>query len=360
MFDAVNSIERKYSPFLQNAKTSSGASVEAAAAQAAHDILSALYPSQQSVFDEALAETLNSIPPGLARQGIDVGAATAASVIAWRNNDRWDAVPPEFMPPALPGLWQPTPPGFGSAVLTHFADVVPFAILSNTQFLPPPPPLLTSEEYAEALNEVKSVGALVSASRTPEQELVAKLHASVGTRANPPSVWNGVARDVSRSQGLNLIETARLFALMNVAFHDALQTSFTSKYYYMLWRPVTAIRRADEDSNPDTEADPDWVPLLSAPRYPTYAGNAAALSTASARILARFFGRDDIPFEVFFEGTGTESWTRSYASFSECAEEQARSRIHGGIHFSFDSVASQEFAVELADWVFDWNIVPLK
>jgi hypothetical protein len=235
---------------------------------------------------------------------------------------------------------------------------VPFAIESNTQFFPPPPPLITSPEYAEAFNEVKRLGAKVSADRTDDQTLVALLHASVGTRASPQTVWNGVVRDVSRSRGLNLIETARLFALLNVAFHDALQTSFTSKYFYRLWRPVTAIRRADEDSNLATDAAPDWEPLLNAPPYPTYAGNAAALSAASARILARFFGTDDIAYDVYFEGTGAENWTRSYSGFWEFADEQARSRIYGGIHFAFDSAASQQFAVKLADWVFEWHMVP--
>ena len=358
IFDAINSIEQQYTPFRHSAKASSGASAEAAAAQAAHDILSALYPSRQSVYDEALVATLESIPSGRAYQGIEIGAAVAADVLAWRSNDRWNAVPSAYVLPALPGFWQPTPPAFGAAVLTHFPDVVPFAIESNTQFLPPPPPLITSPEYAEAFNEVKKLGAKVSADRTDEQTLVALLHASVGTRASPQTVWNGVVRDVSRSRGLNLIETARLFALLNVAFHDALQTSFTSKYFYRLWRPVTAIRRADEDSNPATDAAPDWEPLLNAPPYPTYAGNAAALSAASARILARFFGTDDIAYDVYFEGTGAENWTRSYSGFWEFADEQARSRIYGGIHFTFDSAASQQFAVKLADWVFEWHMVP--
>jgi hypothetical protein len=236
--------------------------------------------------------------------------------------------------------------------------VEPFAVASGTQFLPPAPPVLTSEAYAEAFNEAKALGAVSSPSRTADQTLVARLYAGIGTRATPNTLWNGVARDVARARGLDLLETARLFALMNVVFHDALQTSFASKYFYGLWRPVTAIRRADEDSNEATDADPGWTPLLNAPPYPTYAGNAAALSAASARALARFFGTDDIPFEVFFVGTEGPGWTRAYASFWQFAEEQADSRVYGGIHFSFDSAASQETAVELVDWVFERFMVP--
>jgi hypothetical protein len=356
MFDAINSIEQRYYPYLFTAKTAAGASAEAAAAQAAHDLLFALYPSQQPVYAEALAATLASIPPGPARQGREVGATIAADVLAWRSNDRWDAAPPSYVLPPLPGLWQPT--GASAATFTHSPNVVPFAVESSTQFLPPPPPLITSAEYAEAFNEVKGLGAKVSAERTADQTLVALLHASVGTRANPQTVWNGVARDVSRSRALGLLETARLFTMLNVAFHDAILTSFTSKYYYHLWRPVTAIRRADEDSNPATEPDPVWEALLNSPPYPTYAGNAAALSAASARVLARFFGTNAIAFNVVFAGTGAESWTRSYSGFSEFADEQARSRIYGGIHFSFDSIASQRMAVGVADWVCDWFMTP--
>jgi hypothetical protein len=210
---------------------------------------------------------------------------------------------------------------------------------------------------------VKRLGAKNSAERTADQTLVANLHASVGTRSTPITLWNGVARDVSKSRNLSLIETARLFALLNVAFLDAVQTSFAGKYSYHLWRPVTAIRRAGEDLNPATESDPEWQPLISSPRYPTYPGNAAALSAASARILARFFGTDAISFDVYFEPIDTvinpAGWTRSYASFWQCADEQARSRVYGGIHFSFDSVASQNSAVKIADSIFESFMVPL-
>ena len=362
MFDAVNAIERRYTSFLFDGQASSGASEVAACAQAAHDILTALYPSRQPIYDAALAATLAAIPAGRAQQGANIGATVAAQVLVWRSSDRWDAVPPAYAPPELPGYWQPTPPSFGTAVFTHFPDVVPFAIESGTQFVAPPPPFLNSADYAEAFNEAKRLGAKNSTDRTADQTLVANLHASVGTRATPISVWNGIARDVSRSQALGLVDTARLFALLNVAFLDAVQTSFAGKYGYHLWRPVTAIRRAGEDLNPATDPDSEWQPLLSSPRYPTYPGNAAALSAASARILARFFGTDAIAFDVFFESTdpaiNPNGWTRSYSSFWQCADEQARSRVYGGIHFTFDSVASQQSAVELADWVFECTLVP--
>ena len=360
IFDAVNSVERRYSPFHVEVRSSMGASTEAAAAQAAHDILSALYPAQQVIYDNALSAVLTGIPPGRARQGSRVGASVAAKILAWRSTDRWNAVPPAYVLPPLPGFWQPTPPGLTPAAFTNYPGVVPFATESGTQFLPPPPPLITSAEYAAAFNKVRDVGAANSAVRTDDQTLVAQLYAGVGTRSNPNTVWNGVARDMSRAQSLNLLDTARLFALMNAVFHDALQTSFTAKYRYGLWRPVTAIREADTDSNSATTEDDTWTSLITAPPYPTYAGNAAALSAASARALALFFGTDAIAFDVTFEGPtpGTQGPTRSYSGFWEFADEQARSRIYGGIHFTFDSDASQEMAVELVDWVFARFMVP--
>jgi hypothetical protein len=133
--------------------------------------------------------------------------------------------------------------------------------------------------------------------------------------------------------------------------HDGLQTSFTSKFVYGLWRPVTAIRRADEDLNPDTHSDSAWTPLLSTPTYPTYAGNVACLSAAAARALQLAFGRDDVPFSVTWPRTmGLPDVTRHFTGFWQLADQQARSRIHGGIHFQFDSDASQAACVKVPEF----------
>jgi hypothetical protein len=189
--------------------------------------------------------------------------------------------------------------------------------------------------------------------RTPEQTLLAQLFAGVNALPNFIGVWNNVTRDVAASQGLSLLDTARLFALVNVSFNDGIQTSFTSKFIYDLWRPVTAIRRADEDANDATDADGDWTPLLVTPPYPTYAGNAACLSTAVSRALALTLGQDDIPFSVtWVRPMGLPNETRYYNGFAELAEQQARSRVHGGIHFQFDSDASSSACRQVADYVY--------
>jgi hypothetical protein len=356
MFDAINSIEKTYTPYHVQVPASRGASREAAAAQAARDVLVALFPANEQMFDALLASQLNGIAPGLSRQGETIGSQVAEAILEWRQDDGWPQVvapDPGYVLPTFPGLWQPTPPGFSPPTLTFYSDVRPFGLLSSTQFLPPPPPALNSERYAADFNEVKQLGAAASAVRTVEETLLAELFAGVNTTTTYMGVWNNVARDVASAHGLSLADTARLFALMNVSFHDGLQTSFTSKFAYQLWRPVTAVRRADEDLNDSTEADAVWTPLLTTPPYPSYAGNASCLAAASARSVALILGRDDLAFSVTWARTGgLPDETRFYTALSQLIEEQARSRIYGGIHFQFDSDASEAVCPQVAEYIF--------
>jgi hypothetical protein len=239
--------------------------------------------------------------------------------------------------------------------------VLPFALLTSTQYLPPPPPTLTSARYATDLNETKMLGSVGSVFRTPEQTLMAQLFAGVNTTIGFIHVWNIVLAETAQSQGLSLIDTARLFALLNVAIHDGLQTSFTSKFVYGLWRPVTAIRRADEDLNPATDPDPTWTPLLTTPPYPSYAGNAACLAAAAARALQLGFGRDNIPYSITWVRTmGLPAVTRSFTGFSDLANQQARSRIHGGIHYQFDSDASQFACPKVSEFTYSHFMLPQR
>lgn len=362
MFDAINSIEEVYTPYFGQVKASRGASAEAAAAFAARDVLAALYPAQSAAFDTLLADQLAGMPPGLVRQGEAIGHAVAAAVLKWRQNDGWPATvapDPTYVLPPFPGLWQPTPPANSSAVFTFFPDVRPFAMLTSTQFLPPPPPTLTSARYADDFNEVKLLGSVNSAARTPDETLMSQVHAGVNTQVGFFHVWNRVAADAAQRQGLSLIDTARTFVLLTVGLHDGLQTSFTSKFAYGFWRPVTAIRRADEDLNPATDADPLWTPLLATPPYPSYAGNVACLSAASARALQIAFGRDDIPFTVTYPRTmGLPTETRDYAGFSDLAQQQTRSRILGGIHFEFDHDASRTYCPKVPEFTAGRFMVP--
>jgi hypothetical protein len=368
MFDAINSIEERYTPYLVRVKGSRGASAEAAAAAAARDVLAALYPMQQAAFDALLASQLAGIPPGLAKQGVAIGQAAARAVLEWRKHDGWPATQaavtapdPTYVLPPFPGLWQPTPPANSFATFTFYSQVRPFAMFTATQFLPPAPPTLTSERYATDFNEVKLLGSVDSMVRSPDETLWAQIHAGVNTQVGFFHVWNGVAGDVAQRHGLTLLDTARAFVLLTVALHDGLQTSFTSKFTYGVWRPLTAIRRADEDLNPETDADADWTPLLATPPYPAYAGNVACLSAASARALQIAFGEDDIPFTVVYPRTmGLPTETRTYDGFSDLAQQQADSRIFGGIHYRFDNEASQAYCVKAPEFAAERFMRPRK
>ena len=347
MFDAVNSIDGSHTPYLTDVPGSQNASIEAAAAQAAHDILAGLYPTRVAIFDTELAISLQGIDESRAQQGIRVGQIVAERLLAVRVNDGWSVTPPPYSLPPTPGNWQPAP---GLAAFTHYPSVTPFGITSSTQFKPNAPPALTSAEYAADLNEVKEIGSVNSITRTADQTKVAQLWAGVGTPTNFLFVWNNVARTVALARGITTVEKARLFALTNMALHDALQTTFASKFQYGLWRPVTAIRRADEDGNANTAADPAWSSLIVNPPYPSYAGNNAAIGTSQSTILALFFGRDDLTFQHTWEGVGGA--TRSYAGFSAMADEEARARVYGGVHFTFDNVAGQSVGRKVANYIF--------
>jgi hypothetical protein len=349
MFDAVNSIEGTYTPYLTEVPSSRKASIEVAAAQAAHDVLVALYPTRQAVFDAELADSLSGTSFIRASRSIRVGQIVAERLLAVRANDGWNTAGPTYVLPMTPGNWQPVAPST-AAGFTQFPSVLPFAITSGTRFAPNPPPAMTSEEYARDFNEVKEIGSETSTTRTADQTQVARLWANVNTPTLLWYVWNNVARTVAIQRNNTTAENARLFALLNIASHDALQTTMTSKFVHGLWRPITAIRRADEDGNPNTAPDVNWTSLLGNPPYPTYAGNAAAIGTSQATILALVFGRDDIRYQHTWEGAGGA--TRSYSGFNQMANEQERSRVYGGIHFTFDQTAGQSAGRNVANYVF--------
>jgi hypothetical protein len=368
MFDSVNAIERSYSAYRVMVKASSGASEEAAAAQAAHDILWALIPTAEAraVFDAALAARLATIDPDRARQGVAIGRATAAEILAWRESDGWTNPPPTYVLPPIAGLWQRSPPGFLPAGGTVFPGVEPFALLTSTQYLPRRFPELDSAEYAADFNEVKALGRVDSLVRTPEQTQLALLFAAVisTTSTSNIALWNNVARDVAGARLLSLIEAARVYALLNATINDSLQTAHASKFVYGLWRPVTAIERADEDLNSATEREPGWMPLLITPPYPSHASNMACVGAGAARLLADVFGTNDVAITAKWydntAATGTPVAIRNYAGFRQRAEDQGRSRVYGGIHFTFELAASQESCPKVADYAFENYATPAE
>jgi hypothetical protein len=355
IYDAVNAIDRSYTPFFADVKASRGASLEAAAAQAAHDTMVALFPAHRARFDATLAADLAGIPPGRARQGVAVGQAVAQQILAWRSTDGSDAQVP-YTPGSGPGVWQRTPPAFAAAVAPHWGAVTPFGIPSGSAFRAPPPPALTSAAYTADFNEVKSVGAAGSITRTAEQSQIAQFWYGGAGTFTPIGYWNQIAQDVAQRHGNSLVQDARLFALLNMAQADASFAVWDAKYTYNFWRPVTAIRAADTDGNPATAPDPAWASFLITPAHPSYNSGHSGLSGAAAAVLADFFGTDAVPFS--FSSDSLPGVTRSYASFSAAMQEAGDSRVYAGIHFRFDCVAAQVIGRSVGDYVMDHFLLP--
>jgi hypothetical protein len=364
VFDAVNSVERDYKPYLVKARAPRGASPEAAAAVAAHDVLVGLVPARRADFDAALAASLAAIPDGPAEDaGVTLGRTVAGAMLAARRDDGMD-VPTPYTPGTDPEDWQPTPPGFAPALLPQFGTMEPFAIRSPDQFLGAPPPSITSDAFGRAFDEVKSVGAANSTTRTADQREMALYWAGPSGTYQPPGQWNRIARTVATAQGNSLGENARLFALLNFGICDAGLTSWNTKFTYNFVRPVTAIRNAASDGNPDTAADPTWTPLLGTPPHPAYNSAHSLLSAAAATVLGNFFGDDSIAFqdtsEITPSGAAGATVTRSFDGFLEAAEEAGASRIYGGIHWSFDNTAGLSAGRDVGRFVSHHLLHPIN
>jgi membrane-associated phospholipid phosphatase len=355
IYDAVNAIDRSYTPLFAHVQASHGASLEAAAAQAAHDTLAALFPAHQPAFDATLAADLAGIPPGRARQGVAVGRAVAQQILAWRATDGSDAQV-SYVPGTGPGVWQPTPPAFAPAVAPQWGQVTPFAIPSDSAFRPPPPPALTSAQYTAAFDEVKSLGAANSTTRTAEQSEIARFWYGAAGTFTAGGYWDQIAQGVAQQRGDSLVQNARLFALLNLAQADSTFAVWDAKYTYNFWRPVTAIRAADSDGNPATAPDPAWTPFLVTPAHPSYISGHSGVSGASAAVLAAFFGSDAIPFSL--SSDSLPGVTRSFASFSATAQECSDSRVYAGIHWRFDVAAGQAVGGEVGTYVASHFLLP--
>jgi hypothetical protein len=350
IFDAVNGIERRYTPYHVDFAAPRGASRRAAAIEAAHNTLVALFPSQKSTLEGELAASLASLsgddddPED--SQSIDLGLAwgqlVANDILAWRSSDGFNTVLPPVTGGLAPGQWRPTPPTFQSMVFPQVATMLPYAIASPSQFRPAGPPALNSAQYAANFNETRTLGGATSSIRTAEQTLVANYWAG-----NASVSWNRVASALAIAHHTTLSENARLFALMNLALADATVAGWDSKLYFMSWRPVTAIPLADS-LNPDTAADPNWTPLLVTPRHPEYISAHLIFSSASAGVLAAYFG-DDTTFSL--ESVGLPGVFRTYNSFSSALDEITLARILAGIHFRSACVDGRTMGTAIAQYV---------
>jgi membrane-associated phospholipid phosphatase len=353
MFDAVNDIAARFSPYLVRRSTEPRtASPVAAADQAAHDVLLALYPDFQSMLDAQLQEDLGQIADGPEKtSGIAEGAAVAADVVAFRVNDGSNITPPPFKAGSAPGDYQLTPPNFAPADFRQWPGVALFALARADEFRPVPPPQLTSEEYVSVFNEVKSLGIAASTTRTADQTVIGKFW-----NGNIQDFWNEIAQTAVAAHNLSLLQSARLFALLNISLADTTISFFEAKYTYSFWRPVTAIRLAGEDNDPRTQADPNWLPLSNktAPD-PSYPGAHSAISFAGAQVMRATFG-DRFTFDVTSESL--PGVTRHFTSFTAAAEEAGLSRIYAGQHFRTDHNAGKLLGQQVAESVIDTMLLP--
>ena len=324
IYDATVAIEGGYEQFVASPTVSRPASTAAAVAAAARGVLVVRVPGQAASVDAQYAAYLATIPDGPAKtNGISVGEQVAAAILGWRAGDGFDNVVPWVQPPPGPGVFEPVFPGT-TPVDVKLKQVRPLTLTSNDQFRPDGPSPLTSAEYAEDFNEVKAYGRVDSAVRTPEQTEVARFWAD-----NTAIQWPRAQRALAVEKALSLSETARMLALTQVATADALLACFDAKYHYLFWRPIHAIRRADTDGNPATEADPSWTPLLFV-NHPEYPGAHGCGTTAVTQTLRKFFGTDKVAFSVDSTVTGT---TRYYDRFKDAAKEVYDARTWAGLHF---------------------------
>jgi PAP2 superfamily len=349
VFDAVNGVERRYTPYHVDPAAPRGASRDAAAASAAYTALVALIPSQKPLFDQQFATTVTQLsddplaPGQSVSRGLAWGKTVADDILAWRASDGFGAVLPPYVGGTAAGDWQPTPPLFGPPLFRQFANMTPFALTSPSQFLPSGPPALTSARYAHDLDEVEMLGSASSATRTAEQTQTAVFWQT----DTPAAMWNRVADQLAETNDTTLTQNARMLALMNIALADATIGIWNAKNTYNFWRPVTAIRAL---------VDPTWTPLLPTPAFQEYPSAHSGLSNAAASVLASFYG-DDTSFSVISAGLpGVE---RDFTSFSSAVQQIADARISAGFHFRFSVIDGAALGGQVADYIVQTLMQPL-
>jgi len=359
--DAVQSYQQRFEPYVTLVPGATGSPVAAVAA-AAHDILVHQFPAQASSLDTTYQNYLTSHSLLPNDPGVFVGQHAAAAIVIARSGDGSFPDPlhpnlPTFTGGLNPGEWRPTLPAFASMAVPWLGDVTPFALKDSSQLRPdPPPPALNTGEYTHAYNEVKALGAKFGSARTPEQTELALFWAT-----NYIPTWAAVMRDIATANLSDFGDTARLFALTAVAAADAVICTWNTKKFYNSWRPITAIQLGDTDGNPNTRADPGWLPLINTPNYPDYTSGANNFTSAVTRSLALFFGTDAMTFTVGWVTTGNPpptNTTRTYDSFSAAMDDVVNARVMEGIHFRFSDTVGRRTGKRSADWAFSHVMGP--
>lgn len=340
VFEAVNSITGDYRPYLGNIVAPHGASAKAAAIEAAYRVLSTYFPASVStLLDPARAKSLALIPDGQAKSaGIATGDAAASAMITLRANDGSSPAQFKVPGPAVPGEWQATPScpivnGIAVGTFFQWQNVTPFGIPGVSAFLLDPPPALASNKYAKAYNEVMTVGSLDSTERPPDRAEVVLYYAVT----SPVQVFNQAARQVAQEQGRSLSENARALALINMAINDSLVASFFNKYHHNFWRPQTAVHAGDTDGNRKTDPDPNFLPFIVTPCFPSYPSNHGSGSNGGAEVMRRLYG--EAGHSITLSNPAVPNTILQYTSFRQITDDISDARVYGGIHFRFDQTA---------------------
>ena len=394
IFDAINATTGQYHSFTGIQSAPHPFSTASAVAQAAHDTLVSLYPSQKAAFDQDLADNLLGIPGEPPKNnGVAFGKQIAAAVLAARVGDGAEIPEPrlgiDYFTSNLPGHWRQDPISLIPIALgAHWGGCKPFVIKSGSQFLAPPPPALTSAAYTTAYNEAKNFGGEgihTATQRTPEQTFIGTFWAYDGTPSlcAPPRLYNQITVHIANQTKLRPLQLARLLALVNVAMADTAIAVWESKYHYDFWRPITAIRESDTGAGDGNDAttigDPTFMPLGApasnlvgpnfTPPFPAYPSGHAGLGGALFETIRRFYGTDHIGFTFVsdeFNGVTKDDQgnvrpylPRSFSTLSQAEDENGQSRIYLGIHWHFDKTAGIRQGERVADYVFNHAFRPI-
>ena len=340
VFDAVNAIDHRFQPYLFTTEAPAGASQDAAAAAAAHRVLVHYFPAQQTSLDAQFTATLAGISDTGTNiaAGVSVGEASAQALIAARANDGLLANVP-YTPPVGPGFYQRTPPAFAAPLTPWLGRMVPFTMTSAGQFFPDEGPTpLDSQDWIDDYNETKTLGALNSSVRTPEQTEIGLFWTE-----HTGQQYARAFRELAILKGLNTSDTARFMAMLWAGYADAGIGCWNAKFSFSFWRPVTAVRAGG--GNPALTADPNWSPLANTPAHPEYPAAHGCATGAVSTILADFFGSTDLQFSVDSLVTQT---THTFDSTKDLLSEVERARIYAGFHYHHSVIQGKVLGTKVA------------
>jgi len=350
MFDAVNSIERRYRPYLLQLSADPATSKEAAAAAAAAAVLATIDEKTAGEMKVALANYLAPLPDGATKSdGVKLGEAVATRMLEVRANDGSGA-PDAYRPRTTPGVYVST----AIPISSMWPNMKPFVLKNASQFRPGPPVSLESKEWATDYNELKDAGGQISAKRTAQQTEIAQFWL-----VGPPVAYHPFVRQLVIANQMNVVDSARLMALVSIGLTDAIIAVLDAKYHYNFWRPITAIRNGDNDGNPATDREATWQPIANTPMHPEYPCAHCIQCGSVAGIVKTVFGTVEIP-EIAMTSPTAPGITRRWTNLAAFSEEVENARIWAGFHYRFSTRIGTQMGYEIGEYVVKNVMQPLS